>query len=98
MLLSKSDLSSDIDKQLSKNVRINLNPNNSCRSPKVTLSNHNRMRSHDTRSLGSNVEWNREDETLGIDLVVVYSPAVPDFFCGLVVDVSKVPVKRFGKK
>ena len=72
---------------------INLHSSNSCRSLFVSFSNHDSMRGSDLGLLATDIEWNGVNKCFGIDHVIVYSSFVPNFFNGLIVDISKMSTK-----
>ena len=79
-----------IEKHLPEDVVINLNAGHGRGSLLVALADHDGVGGQDLGLLAADVERDRVDETLRVDLVVVDGATVPHLLSSLVVDVSKV--------
>ncbi len=86
----ETNLGGFIEKHLPEDVVINLNAGHGCWSLLVALADHDGVGGQDLGLLAADVERDRVDETLWVDLVVVNGAAIPHLLSGLIVDVSKV--------
>ena len=90
ILFHFTNLGSFIEEHLPEDVIIYLNSGHGGRGLLIALADHDSVSGQDPGLLGTHVEGNGVDEALGVDLVVVNGPTIPDLFGGLVIDIGEV--------